>query len=263
MRKALDIRKLALARIRKQLSQEKSKRDLIIGKVVDSIDTLNKTINSLYIRLATWYSLYFPELWQNEKDLEKFVKIVYKEGYREQIKKYGWEKSIGGDFPKEDIEEMRKLAELILELIKEKEHLEDYLKKLMNEICPNISEVAGEKIGAKLIRRTGSLRKLVKFPSSTIQVLGAEKALFVHLKRKRVPPPKHGYIYLHPLVKNAPKKIRGNVARKLANKIAIAARVDYFNKEKFIGKELKKELLDEYNKLLEKYKRDKNKKKKK
>jgi RNA processing factor Prp31 len=72
LRKALDIRKLALARIRKQLSQEKSKRDLIIGKVVDTIDTLNKTINSLYIRLATWYSLYFPELWQNEKDLEKF-----------------------------------------------------------------------------------------------------------------------------------------------------------------------------------------------
>ncbi len=263
MKKPLDIRKLALARIRKQLSQEKSKRDLIIGKVVDTIDTLNKTINSLYIRLATWYSLYFPELWQNEKDLEKFVKIVYERGYKEQIKKYNWEKSIGGNFPKEDIEEMRKLAGLILDLIKEKEHLENYLKKLMREICPNISEVAGEKVGAKLIRKAGSLRKLVKFPASTIQVLGAEKALFIHLRKKKVPPPKHGYIYLHPLVKNAPKKIRGKIARKLANKIAIAARIDYFNKDKFIGKELKKELLEEYNELIEKYKKDKNKKKKK
>jgi nucleolar protein 56 len=101
-----------------------------------------------------------------------------------------------------------------------------------------MSEVAGPEIAAKLIAHVGSLKRLAFLPSSTIQVLGAEKALFKHLKNRRIAPPKHGIIFQHAKISNSPKEVRGKIARALANKLALAARADAFSKN-FIAKQLK------------------------
>jgi nucleolar protein 56 len=100
----------------------------------------------------------------------------------------------------------------------------------MKEIAPNLESIAGATIGARLIAKSGGLKELANLPASTIQVLGAEKALFKHLKYG-TKPPKHGILFQHPLVHSAPKWQRGKIARLLANKISIAARADYFSQK--------------------------------
>jgi RNA processing factor Prp31 len=124
---------------------------------------------------------------------------------------------------------------------KEKEELAEFIDKNMKEELPNFSEIAGTLLGAKLLAEAGSKRKLAFMPSSTMQVLGAEKALFNHLKKK-TSCPKHGVIFNHPLIQKIPKNKRGKAARILAGKLSLAAKIDYFGKEKT---DLKKE--DETN----------------
>jgi nucleolar protein 56 len=111
----------------------------------------------------------------------------------------------------------------------------------MMNYCPNIYSLTGGLIGAKLLEKTKSLRHMAFLPSSTIQLLGAEKALFRHLRNKKIRPPKHGLILSHPLVMDAKRADRGAAARMFAAKISIAARVDYFHGE-FIGDQLREEL---------------------
>jgi nucleolar protein 56 len=110
----------------------------------------------------------------------------------------------------------------------------------MQEVAPNLSAVLGELLGARLIARAGGLEKLAKLPASSLQVMGAREALFKHL-REGTPPPKHGFIFRHPLVSGAPKQLRGRTARMLAGKAAIAARVDYYSGERLsLDEEVKK-----------------------
>ena len=104
----------------------------------------------------------------------------------------------------------------------------------MNTLAPNISSIAGENIGARLIAKAGSLEKLARIPSSTIQILGAEKALFRALKTGSKPP-KHGILFQHDDIHTAPKWQRGKIARSIASKIAIAARVDAYRGVKMDG----------------------------
>ena len=110
----------------------------------------------------------------------------------------------------------------------------------MKLLCPNITAVAGAVIGAKLLAIAGSLKKLSLFPASTVQLLGAEKALFRHLKTG-AKSPKYGILHEHPLIAQAKKKDHGKVARLLADKIAIAAKVDFF-KGNYVGDKLKKDI---------------------
>jgi nucleolar protein 56 len=112
----------------------------------------------------------------------------------------------------------------------------------MKTNCPNLNELAGTLIGAKLISIAGSLRKLAMFPASTVQLLGAEKALFRHMKnKKRYLPPKYGVLHEHKYIQQNPKKYHGKIARLLADKIAIAVKIDYF-KGDFKGDKLKKQV---------------------
>ena len=116
-----------------------------------------------------------------------------------------------------------------------------YLEKLMKRCCPNILEIAGTTIGAKLILIASGLKRLSGFPASTVQLLGAEKALFRHMTNKKFRPPKYGVIMQHQFIQSAKKQDKGKIARLLADKLSIAAKVDYF-KGKFIGDKLKKEI---------------------
>ncbi len=122
----------------------------------------------------------------------------------------------------------------------------------MDEVAPNLKAlVGGAKLAARLMSLAGGLKELAMMPASTIQVLGAEKALFRHL-RTGAKPPKHGVIFQYPAINRSPWWQRGKIARALAGKLAIAARVDYFSGE-YIGEELKKELEQRIQEIKEKY----------
>jgi nucleolar protein 56 len=114
----------------------------------------------------------------------------------------------------------------------------------MDKFCPNIKAVCDVMVAASLIEHAGSLKRLSILPSSTIQILGAEKALFRHMKTG-AKPPKHGIIVNHSLIAKSPDKMHGKIARAVADKISIAAKVDYFQ-GKFIGDKLRKELDEKF-----------------
>jgi nucleolar protein 56 len=230
-----------------RIKEEQQRRDKIIIQIIEGIDELNKTINILVGRLVEWYGLYFPELYNILKDNERFVDLIIKEpnrfnineeiltklGYSEKVSEKIVEasiKSAGADFDEKDLNAIRNFAEKIKHLYEENRRLEKYLDELMKEIAPNLESIAGATIGARLIAKSGGLKELANLPASTIQVLGAEKALFKHLKYG-TKPPKHGILFQHPLVHSAPKWQRGKIARLLANKISIAARADYFSQK--------------------------------
>jgi len=230
----------------KKRFKESVNTDLLIINAINNFEELQKIINTLTKKLREWYSLYFPELDREVQDNEAFVRLVIKKNKKELLNELGLKESIGAELNKEDLEPIISLARLINNLIKEKHLLEEYLERTMRSYCPETSTISGALIGAKLLRGAGSLKKLAMMRSSTIQLLGAEKALFRHI-RTGAKPPKYGYLMQHPLVQNAKKKDKGRVARALADKIFICARVDYFK-----GAPIAARLLDE---LEEKFKK--------
>jgi nucleolar protein 56 len=147
---------------------------------------------------------------------------------------------MGADLGEEDVAPFMEMASEIKDLYLLKEGEELYLEAKMKALCPNIAAVAGNLIGAKLIAYAGSLKRLAELPSSTIQLLGAEKALFRHITRKSLPP-KYGVIHEHPLIGKARKQDHGKVARLIADKISLAARVDYFHGE-YMGEKLREDI---------------------
>ena len=219
----------------KQRIKESVSFDDFIVQSINNIIELNRVSNTLVKRLREWYELYNPEFSKDVEDHEKFVSLIIS---KEDKKK---KDSMGADFKGDDLDAIIKLAEELDSLYKLKEKQIEYLEKVMQKNCPNITAVAGALIGARLIALAGDLKRLVNFPASTVQLLGAEKALFRHIKNKRYAPPKYGIIHEHPLIAKVGSKLKGKVARALGDKILLAAKIDYFKGE-FIGDELKKKL---------------------
>lgn len=234
-------------------AKQKLQKDKIVVIVIGAIEELEKTLNVFAERLREWYGLHFPELEKTIKDHEKFAKLIIKYGHREKMEEFKnlAQKSLGMEFEEQDIEQVKSFAEQFQQLLQTKEKLEKYLASLLNEVAPNLTALATPKIAAKLIAKAGSLEKLAKMSSSTIQLLGSEKALFRYL-RGRGKPPKHGYIYLHPLIQKAPKKLRGKVARALASKLNMAVKIDYYSKENRV-KQLKQQLDERIKEIYKKY----------
>lgn len=146
----------------------------------------------------------------------------------------------------ESFELLKKTAETLNELTKKKEEIEKDIFSRFRKICPNTNTITGELIGLKLLEKTGSLKKLAECSASKIQVLGAEKALFRHIT-KGSKPPKYGLLFYHPKVEQSEKEFKGKMASILADKIAIAIKIDYF-KGKFIGDKLNKTVEEFFNK---------------
>lgn len=146
---------------------------------------------------------------------------------------------------------VRDFEDKILELKRFRGAIEKEIESVMRKIAPNVSEIVGEKIGARLLEKAGSLEKLAGYPASTIQVIGAEKSLFKALARmkkgRKARVPKHGVIFQHPFIKTLPKKKRGKMARFMAGKLAIAARIDYFKGE--LNEKLAEEVRRKYEQL--------------
>jgi len=228
--------------------KESVNNDALIIQTINSIDEIDKTINLLTKRLREWYSLYNPEVSNKVEDHEKFVSLILKKSKTQLLKDLNIdeEDSMGAELKEKDVSSILILATQINNFYKLKNHYEDYLKELEKETCPNFSMVAGITIAAKLISHAGSLKRLVEMPASTIQILGAEKALFRHMRNKRRNlPPKYGIIHEHQLIQKSKNEVHGKVARTLADKLSIAVKIDYF-KGKFIGDKLKEGLVEKF-----------------
>jgi len=226
--------------ITKQKVKNSVQNDNLIVQTINHIDEITKIINMLVKRLREWYELYNPEFSKSVFDHEKFIDLILlktKKELLEQIK-IKPELSMGAELKENNIKPILELAKQAKALYEFKAEQTKYLEKLMQETCPNITAITGPLLGARLISLGGSLQHLVELPSSTIQLLGAEKALFRHI-RAGTKAPKHGILIEHPLVMEA--KNKGKAARMIANKISIAAKVDLY-KGKFIGDKLRKDL---------------------
>jgi nucleolar protein 56 len=217
-------------------------RDNFIIQAIDNIEEIQKAVNLLVKRLREWYELYLPEFSRSMDSHEKFVDLILKRDKEKLLKEIGLEKeySMGADLDYKDLKPIMSLAESAKALYQLRDTHEQYLDALMKEYCPNIHAIAGTLITAKLIAHAGGLMELAKMPASTVQLLGAEKALFRHLKTG-ARPPKYGVIFQHPLISKARREDKGRASRALADKISIASRIDAFE-GKFIGDRLKQEL---------------------
>lgn len=219
-------------------------RDLLAAQSIQTVDDLDKSLNVLISRIREWYGLHFPELDRLIDKHETFARLIVNLGNRKNFIEKNLEEeglpknksktlsevallSMGADISDEDLSKIQTLSNKILELYDLRKSLEVYVDLIMDEIAPNTKAIGGSLLGARLIALAGGLINLAKLPASTIQVLGAEKALFRSLKTK-ARPPKHGIIFQHPSIHDAKRWQRGKIARALAGKLSIAARIDAF-----------------------------------
>jgi len=218
-------------KLTKQAIKDSVNEDQLIIQAISNINEIDHSNNLLIKRLREWHSLYFPELSEKTVSNEKFLASLDQKKPKD---------SMGAELSKDHLQEMTLLAKEIESLYRLRRNHEEYLQKIMQTYCPNILELAGVTIGAKLIELAKGLKKLALLPASTIQLLGAEKALFRHIKTGSRSP-KHGVIIHHPLVQNSRRDQKGKAARILADKLSLCSRLDYFKGE-FKAKEYRKEL---------------------
>ena len=253
---------------KQKVKHEVEKRDLVVAQAIQTLDELDRTINMLMARVREWYGIHFPELDRMLDKHETYARLVTELGDKanftaeklaekdlpttkaEAIAKVA-EKSMGADLQEADLKQIQALCEDVLGLYRLRERMGKYLDLTMEEVAPNTKILAGSLLGARLIAIAGGLMNLAKKPASTIQVLGAEKALFRSLK-SGTRPPKHGLIFQHALLHDAKRWQRGKIARALAGKLAIAARADAFG-GRDISKELKQSLERRTEESLRKY----------
>lgn len=211
-------------------------RDKLIIQSSNALEDLNKIYNLLQERLYEWFSLHYPELKQRD-----IAKLVAQYGQRENFPNFKF--SLGVDLSDSDEAILKEYAKFVEHASMQKLELEKYIKKSMKEIAPNTSAIIDPLLGASLLALAGSLEKIAKMPASTIQLLGAEKALFRHLHNKGKSP-KYGILYNSAMIQNAKPENRGKVARIVSSKIMLAARIDFYSgrHDENIVKNLKEEL---------------------
>jgi len=219
--------------------------DVRIVHAVEALDDIDKNVNELSERLLEWYGMYFPELELTGEPLARFVMAF---GSRANVPEDHQlfdkaSKSMGSEISFADEELLRAFASNLCGLYDTRRQIESYIVTGMGSLAPNLTDIAGGLLGARLISIAGSLEKLAAFPSSTVQVIGANRALFKHL-RSNTPSPKHGIIFNNVIIKNAPWWQRGKLARAFAAKISLAARTDFYSGEKdpSIKEQLEKKL---------------------
>ena len=265
----MQLRQFALDFSSNKVRRISEKLDLHISQSINALDELDKIINVIGARLREWYGLHFPELDYLIQNIFTYAEIVRLAGNRNNIdlnmlENLGIEskradmilvavqRSKGGDILEENLSIIKKLANEVIMQTELRKILAQQIEEMMEKIAPNIKELLTATVGARLMAKAGSLQKLSVMPASTIQIIGAEKALFRSLKTG-APPPKHGILFQHPILHSAPKWQRGKMARAIASKVAIAARIDLFRngeKDLHISEQLNKRIAE----IQEKYK---------
>jgi nucleolar protein 56 len=238
------LRNFAIELSSSRVKEASERLDLHVIQSINALDELDKIINTMGSRLREWYGLHFPELDNLTQSLVAYAEIVRKAGLRQNITSQilqtvgmqekkteiildAAKRSKGGDMTPENLAIARRLADEVVALSDLRRILSDHVESSMEVVAPNTKELLTAAVGARLIAKAGSLTRMATLPASTIQVLGAEKALFRALKTGSRPP-KHGLIFQHPLIHSAPKWQRGKIARAVAAKVAIAARIDFY-----------------------------------
>lgn len=235
------LRDAALAYTRVAI-REGFRKDTLIIQAISTIDDLDRIANTMVKRLREWYGYYNPEF--SVENSKKFCELILTKSREVLLKESGVRESMGAAFDQRDLAEIRTLAEEVLKVYALQERELIYVGKLMDAVCPNVHAVAGTHIGAKLLALAGGMQNLAKYPASTLQLLGAEKAMFRHLKTG-ARSPRFGILAQHIIVARAKEKEKGRIARVLADKTSIAARVDHFG-GKPIGEKLKKDIVKKY-----------------
>jgi len=231
-----------------------NKNDNMIIQAICLLDQLDKDVNTLAMRAREWYSWHFPELITIVPDNYTYARCVLAIGHKESLAAdeeaakenlrtvlgeaaedtivsiiEASKTSMGYEISDFDLDCIFHFAERVVGLSDYRRDLHDYLAEKMNIIAPNLTALMGETIGARLISHAGSLTSLAKYPASTVQILGAEKALFRALKsRGKNKTPKYGLIYHSSFIGRAGPKNKGRISRYLANKASIASRIDCF-----------------------------------
>ncbi|CAN7045465.1 unnamed protein product [Brassica rapa subsp. trilocularis] len=229
----------SLARYKLKFSSDKV--DTMIIQAIGLLDDLDKELNTYAMRVREWYGWHFPELAKIISDNILYAKSVKLMGNRINAAKLDFSEiladeveaelkeasviSMGTEVSDLDLIHIRELCDQVLSLAEYRAQLYDYLKSRMNTIAPNLTALVGELVGARLISHSGSLLNLSKQPGSTVQILGAEKALFRALKTKHNTP-KYGLIFHASVVGQAGGKNKPRIARSLAAKAALSIRCD-------------------------------------
>jgi nucleolar protein 56 len=217
--------------------------DVHLIHAIDALDELAKQHNYQLERLREWHGAHFPEFSGLVGD-ERYLAMLCESPERERLSaELGLEgESLGAEATEDDLAAIKGLAVAASGTMNARKSTEEYIRSRARQLAPNTSDVVGELLAARLIALAGGMERLARMPSSTVQVLGAEKAFFKHIKTG-ARPPKHGSIFQHPLIHRAPYWQRGKVARAMAGKISIAAKVDFYRgkadgADKDLGKDL-------------------------
>ncbi|GLB33243.1 putative nop domain-containing protein [Lyophyllum shimeji] len=229
----------SLSRFKLKFSPDKV--DTMVVQAIALLDDLDKEINTYAMRVKEWYGWHFPEMAKIITDNVAYAKVIRAMGFRtnaastsfaailpedlEAVLKAAAEISMGTEISDSDIAHIHSLCDQVIAISAYRAQLAEYLRNRMNAIAPNLTALVGELVGARLISHAGSLLNLAKHPASTVQILGAEKALFRALKTKH-DTPKYGLIYHASLIGQAPPKLKGKMARMVATKAALSIRVD-------------------------------------
>ncbi|KAK4685504.1 nucleolar protein 58, partial [Tremellales sp. Uapishka_1] len=229
----------SLSRFKLKFSTDKV--DTMVIQAIALLDDLDKEINIYSMRVKEWYGWHFPEMGKIIVDNLAYAKVVKAMGFRtnavttsfelilpedlEATVKAAAELSMGTEISDSDMTHIHSLCDQVISITEYRTQLSEYLRNRMQAIAPNLTALVGELVGARLISHAGSLMNLAKFPASTVQILGAEKALFRALKTKH-DTPKYGLIYHASLIGQAPQKLKGKMARMVATKASLSIRVD-------------------------------------
>uniref|UniRef100_A0A2M4A4R2 Nucleolar protein 56 n=1 Tax=Anopheles triannulatus TaxID=58253 RepID=A0A2M4A4R2_9DIPT len=239
--------------------------DNMIIQSIALLDQLDKDINTFSMRIREWYSYHFPELVKIVPDNYLFAKVAHFIKDRKSLTKESLEgleelvmdsekaqaiidaakMSMGMDISVIDLLNIEMFAKRVVNLSDYRQQLAGYLHSKMNNVAPNLQTLIGDQVGARLISKAGSLTNLAKYPASTVQILGAEKALFRALKTKSNTP-KYGLLFNSSFIGRANAKNKGRISRFLANKCTIASRIDCFSEAPttVFGEALKQQVED-------------------
>ncbi|KAK3173625.1 snoRNP complex protein nop56 [Lepraria neglecta] len=237
----------AYSRARVKFSVQKNDNHII--QAIATLDHLDKAINMFSMRVREWYSWHFPELIRIVSENHQYAKLALWIGDKERLSDADKDElaaqlnddaelaqsiidvakvSMGQKISETDMDNVTTFASKVVSLANYRKTLYGYLVAKMGIVAPNLATLIGEMVGARLISHAGSLTNLSKYPASTVQILGAEKALFRALKTKGNTP-KYGIIYHSSFIGRAGQKNKGRISRFLANKCSIASRIDNFS----------------------------------
>jgi len=262
-------RRVTLELARAGIATAAARRDLSAVQAVRAMDDIDKTLNLLAGRVREWYGLHFPEMDRIVESHDTYARLISKLGQRsnftqEALISEGLPKetadqlaraasrSMGANLEDSDLKILQSFCELMLDLYRFRDKTGTYVEECLKQVAPNMTAIVGASLSARLMSIAGSLENLAKMPASTLQVLGAEKALFRSLKTG-ARPPKHGVIFQHTAIHQSPRWQRGKIARSLSGKLSIAARVDAFGGE-FVGDKLRANVDKKIAEIKERYK---------